>query len=97
MSRETSHGSRTTPEIRHTGSSSSNGPQHRTLLPPPDEWDGSSQRYACGTRDCENTVLLPEHPTEGPITVRAPCPDHGSVRHVALGRSTVRDFEEAER
>lgn len=57
------------------------------LLPgDPDERPGYSQRYECTARGCENTVLLPEHPTEGPVEVRAPCEDHGSVRHIALGR-----------
>lgn len=66
----------------------SNRASHRVLLPDRDAdgWNGCSQRYKCGVRGCENTVLLPEHPTEGPVTVRAPCVKHGSVKHIAEGR-----------
>lgn len=62
--------------------------RHRSMLPDKDSdvWQGHSQRYQCGVRRCPNTVLLPEHPTEGPVVVKAACVQHGYVEHVADGR-----------
>lgn len=44
------------------------------------------QRYDCG--DCDTgTKLLPEHPVDGPRTVRTGCPDCGKLTtHYAAGR-----------
>lgn len=52
----------------------------------PDDRPGYSQLYVCGIEGCENSLLLAEHPTRGPITIRAPCLAHGAVEHVAVGR-----------
>ena len=82
-------GRRVEPEIRTNSSDTSDEPQHRVMLPPPDEWDGNSQRYECGTSGCENTVLLPEHPRTGACELEANCPDHGETTHTAIGRSTT--------
>lgn len=62
--------------------------RHRSMLPDKDSdtWQGHTQRYECGVRYCQNTVLLPEHPTEGPVVVKAACVQHGYVEHVADGR-----------
>lgn len=44
-----------------------------------------SQRYEC--RDCEASALLPEHPQDGPLTIRKGCPECGRIRtHRAVGR-----------
>lgn len=62
--------------------------RHRSMLPDKDSdvWQGYTQRYQCGVRRCPNTVLLPEHPTEGPVVLKAACVQHGYVEHVADGR-----------
>ena len=88
-------GRRVEPEIRTSASSdTSDEPQHRVMLPPPDEWDGNSQRYECAVESCENTVLLPEHPRTGAYELEANCPDHGETTHTAIGRSTAIDITE---